>query len=138
MINKFQNSGIIKRIEKAQNKTNVIDPQIVTNTISKSLKILDNLYNRYKSQISNTYVYKPVIDKIFTGEKVIKSERNGGILKRVESGKSGIHIKPENRGKFTALKKRTGKSSTWYKEHGTPAQKKMAVFALNARKWKHK
>lgn len=48
-----------------------------------------------------------------------------------------IHIKPENRGKFTALKERTGKSSTWYKEHGTPAQKKMATFALNARKWKH-
>lgn len=48
-----------------------------------------------------------------------------------------IHIKPENRGKFTALKKRTGKSATWFKEHGTPAQKKMATFALNARKWKH-
>lgn len=48
-----------------------------------------------------------------------------------------IHIKPENRGKFTALKKRTGHSATWFKEHGTPAQKKMAVFALNARKWKH-
>ena len=48
-----------------------------------------------------------------------------------------IHIKPENRGKFTALKERTGHSATWFKEHGTPAQKKMAVFALNARKWKH-
>lgn len=49
----------------------------------------------------------------------------------------GIHIKPENRGKFTALKKRTGKSASWFKAHGTPAQKKMATFALNARKWKH-
>lgn len=48
-----------------------------------------------------------------------------------------IHIKSENRGKFTRLKERTGKSSTWYKEHGTPEQKKMATFALNARKWKH-
>ena len=48
-------------------------------------------------------------------------------------GGSGIHIKPENRGKFTALKKRTGKSATWFKEHGTPAQKKMATFALNAK-----
>lgn len=48
-----------------------------------------------------------------------------------------IHIKPENMGKFTALKKRTGKSASWFKEHGTPAQKKMATFALNARKWKH-
>jgi hypothetical protein len=49
----------------------------------------------------------------------------------------GIHIKPENRGKFTALKERTGHSATWFKEHGTPAQKKMAVFALNSRHWKH-
>lgn len=49
-----------------------------------------------------------------------------------------IHIKPENRGKFTALKKRTGHSATWFKKHGTPAQKKMATFALNARKWHHK
>ena len=48
-----------------------------------------------------------------------------------------IYIKPENRGKFTALKERTGKSATWFKEHGTPAQKKMATFALNSRKWKH-
>ncbi len=53
------------------------------------------------------------------------------------AGGGGIHIKPENRGKFTALKERTGHSATWFKEHGTPAQKKMATFALNARHWKH-
>lgn len=49
-----------------------------------------------------------------------------------------IHIKKKNRGKFTALKKRTGKSASWFKAHGTPAQKKMAVFALNSRHWGHK
>ena len=48
-----------------------------------------------------------------------------------------IHIKPSHRGKFTALLKRTGKPASWFKAHGTPAQKKMATFALNARKWKH-
>ena len=48
-----------------------------------------------------------------------------------------IHIKPENRGKFTELKKRTGHSASWFKENGTPAQRKMATFALNARKWHH-
>lgn len=53
------------------------------------------------------------------------------------NGKSPIHIKPANRGKFTALKKRTGHSASWFKENGTPAQKKMAVFALNAKKWSH-
>ena len=43
-------------------------------------------------------------------------------VNQFNSGKdSGIHIKPENRGKFTALKKRTGKSASWFKAHGTPA-----------------
>lgn len=54
------------------------------------------------------------------------------------SGGGKIHIKPENRGKFTALKERTGHSATWFKEHGTPSQKKMAVFELNSRHWNHK
>jgi hypothetical protein len=36
-------------------------------------------------------------------------------------GKSSIHIKPENRGKFTALKKRTGHSASWFKAYGTPS-----------------
>lgn len=53
------------------------------------------------------------------------------------AGGGKIYIKPENKGKFTALKKRTGKSASWFKEHGTPAQKKMAIFALNSKKWKH-
>jgi len=59
---------------------------------------------------------------------------------RLENYASGgkIHIKPENRGKFTALKKRTGKTASWFKAHGTPAQKKMATFALNAAKWHKK
>lgn len=57
------------------------------------------------------------------------------ILAMAEGGK--IYIKPENRGKFTALKERTGHSASWFKENGTPAQKKMATFALNAAKWKH-
>lgn len=48
-----------------------------------------------------------------------------------------IHIKESHRGRFTDLVNRTGKSASWYKEHGTPAQRKMATFALNARKWKH-
>ena len=48
-----------------------------------------------------------------------------------------IHINPKNKGKFNALLKRTGKSASWFKEHGTPLQRKRAIFALYARKWKH-
>lgn len=73
-----------------------------------------------------------VIGEVIKKMSKISSYKQGGTI---ETGKSGIYIKPENRGKFTALKKRTGKSASWFKEHGTPAQKKMAVFALNARKW---
>ena len=36
----------------------------------------------------------------------IPAFKDGGLLK----AKSGIHIKPENRGKLTRLKRRTGKS----------------------------
>ena len=64
--------------------------------------------------------------------------KQGGILKRVESGKSGIHIKPENRGKLTRLKKRTGKSESELWKEGNPAVRKMITFAINSRKWKHK
>ena len=63
--------------------------------------------------------------------------KQGGILKRVESGKSGIHIKPENRGKLTRLKKRTGKTESELWKEGNPAVRKMITFARNARKWKH-
>ena len=86
-------------------------------------------------------------DKLSMAEKaeVMKLAIQGGVydLDAIRNGyneyaKGGkIHIKPENRGKFTALKKRTGHSATWFKQHGTPAQKKMATFALNAKHWKH-
>lgn len=48
---------------------------------------------------------------------------------------SGIHIKPENKGKFTAYKKRTGKTTAEAKKSKSSAVRKMAVFAQNAKKW---
>lgn len=71
------------------------------------------------------------------GKWYLHNFKQGGILKRVESGKSGIHIKPENRGKLTRLKKRTGKSESELWKEGNPAVRKMITFARNARKWKH-
>lgn len=48
-----------------------------------------------------------------------------------------IHIKPENVGKFTATKKRTGKTTEELTHSKNPITKKRAVFAQNAAKWKH-
>ena len=98
--------------------------------INKSIKGLTLGYVRPKGKhdsVNNRINAFNILKEMFNEYK------SGGVL----FAKSGIHIKPENRGKFTALKKRTGKSSTWYKEHGTPAQRKMATFALNAKKWHH-
>jgi hypothetical protein len=51
--------------------------------------------------------------------------------------KGGIYIKPENRGKFTATKKRTGKSTEELTHSKNPLTRKRAIFAQNAKKWKH-
>jgi hypothetical protein len=59
----------------------------------------------------------------------------GGYNEYAKGGK--IHIKPENRGKLTALKQRTGKTEAELYNDGNPAHKKMVVFARNSRKWKH-
>ena len=57
-------------------------------------------------------------------------------VKTFASGGS-IYIKPENRGKFTATMKRTGKSAEELSHSKNPLTRKRAIFALNARKWKH-
>lgn len=51
--------------------------------------------------------------------------------------KGGIHIKPENRGKFTEYKKRTGKTTEEALHSKDPHVRQMANFARNANKWKH-
>lgn len=53
-------------------------------------------------------------------------------------GKSGIHIKKKNKGKFNALKKRTGKSTEELTHSKNPLTRKRAIFAQNAKKWHHK
>jgi hypothetical protein len=48
-----------------------------------------------------------------------------------------IHIKPENRGKFNATKKRTGKTTEELTHSSNPVTRKRAIFAQNAAKWHH-
>lgn len=48
-----------------------------------------------------------------------------------------IHINPENKGKFTATKKRTGKTTEELTHSKNPLTRKRAIFAQNAKKWKH-
>lgn len=49
-----------------------------------------------------------------------------------------IKIKPENKGKFNATKKRTGKSTEELTHSSNPLTRKRAIFAKNSKKWHHK
>src|SRR4030042_2906406 len=64
----------------------------------------------------------------------LKKPDEGGM---VEFRKGGIHINPKNKGKFNALKKRTGKSTAQLTHSKNPLTRKRAVFAQNAKKWHH-
>ena len=46
-----------------------------------------------------------------------------------------IKIKPENRGKFNATKKKTGKTTEELTHSKNPVTRKRAIFAQNAAKW---
>ena len=54
-----------------------------------------------------------------------------------KKGGSGIHINPANKGKFTATKKKTGKTTEELTHSKNPLTRKRAVFAQNAKKFKH-
>ena len=56
----------------------------------------------------------------------------------IGESKSGIHIDPENKGKFNATKKRTGKTTEELTHSKNPLTRKRAQFALNAAKWNKK
>lgn len=57
-------------------------------------------------------------------------------LKPVFSLEDAANMTP--RGKFNALKKRTGKSTEELTHSKNPLTRKRAIFAQNAKKWKHK
>lgn len=61
---------------------------------------------------------------VFMGDPVVKMKDGG------------IHIKPENRGKFNATKKRTGKTTEELTHSSNPVTRKRAIFAQNAAKWR--
>ena len=60
----------------------------------------------------------------------------GGFLNQYADGGS-IYIKPENRGKFNATKRRTGKTTEELTHSKNPLTRKRAIFSQNASHWKH-
>ncbi len=59
------------------------------------------------------------------------------------ANKSGIHIKPSREGSLRRITHTKAGQKVWLKKeqalkaHGTPAERKKANFAINARKFNH-
>ena len=97
--------------------------------------ITNNFLRPGKPHTTRRQAMAEYYDDVMTSQLPYSMEKYQEGLPEFSAGGHKIHIKKANRGKFTALKKRTGHSASWFKAHGTPAQKKMAIFALNSRHW---
>ena len=75
----------------------------------------------------------PIIIKTTKEDYQNKRSLGGNLYKKGGS----IHINPENKGKFTATKKRTGKTTEELTHSKNPLTRKRAIFAQNAKKWHH-
>lgn len=92
------------------------------------------------NQITMKGVNYPVLGVSDTGDTQMMYPNqeynfNGKTVTEFPMAKSGIHIDPKNKGKFNALKKRTGKSTEELTHSKNPLTRKRAIFAQNAAKW---
>ena len=73
-----------------------------------------------------------------TPEERAEARRKLGIPELEKVEEESIDINPKNKGKFTATKKATGKSTEELKHSKNPLTRKRATFAANAAKWNKK
>jgi hypothetical protein len=93
----------------------------------------------YYPQMKNNKIYTNKFGMGGTnnsGFKALPQNVQQKILANMAEGGT-IHIKPENRGKFTAYKERTGKTTEEALHSPNAHVRQMANFAKNAAKWKH-
>lgn len=118
----FSNSYIGKDgwfSNKAKNKANALRGQMQSALAFRDASLVNNAENIINEQANNLLTnYAAYGGHLFS---------KGG----------GIHIKKKNRGKFNALKKRTGKTTEELTHSKNPLTRKRAIFAQNARKWHH-
>lgn len=73
-----------------------------------------------------------------TPEERAEARKRLGIPEPEKVAEESIDIDPKNKGKFTATKKATGKSTEELKHSKNPLTRKRATFAANAAKWNKK
>ena len=73
-----------------------------------------------------------------TPEERAETRRRLGVPELEKVTEESIDIDPKNKGKFTATKKATGKSTEELTHSKNPLTRKRANFAQNSKKWSHK
>ena len=73
-----------------------------------------------------------------TPEERAETRRRLGIPELEKVTEESIDIDPKNKGKFTATKKATGKSTEELTHSKNPLTRKRAIFSQNSKKWSHK
>lgn len=99
--------------------------------------IIDNCWAQGEEAGASEFKIKSVINKKIKNYLANKVNGVGSSPANSLVGE-GIEIKPENKGKFNATKKATGKSTEELTHSKNPITKKRAIFAQNAKRWSKK
>jgi len=99
---------------------------------------LGYLQEQKQNQQDKDYLNQQNLNKINSTQ--INNMRNSPLVEGAPQAaykNGGIHIKPSHKGRFTAYKQRTGKTTEEALHSKNPHVRQMANFARNAAKWKH-
>ena len=95
-------------------------------------------YNKKMAKVSkfikSTHGHRKNGRREASADERAEARRRLGIKDGVDES---IEIDPKNKGKFTATKKATGKSTEELTHSKNPLTRKRAIFAQNAKKWNH-
>jgi hypothetical protein len=114
--------------------------QLVREASMQIINEYNNKMAKVKRFVRSTYGHGDASKrrKTATPEERAEARRRLGIKEPEKTEEESIEIKPENKGKFTATKKATGKSTEELTHSKNPLTRKRAIFAQNAKKWNKK
>ena len=124
-------------------------PMKVTESEAKELvrEAAMQIINEYNQRMANTKRFVRSTHghgdaskrrKMATPEERAETRRRLGIPELEKVTEESIDIDPKNKGKFTATKKATGKSTEELTHSKNPLTRKRAIFSQNSKKWSHK
>ena len=119
----------------------VTESELKTLVREAAMQIINEYNQRMantKGFVKSTHGHRNGKKREATPEERAEARRRLGIKEPETVEQESIEIKPENKGKFTATKKATGKSTEELTHSKNPLTRKRAIFAQNAKKWNHK